>query len=373
MNSEKKGVYIHIPFCRSKCPYCDFYSVVRSKDEELFDLYEKTLLREIAAQGSFSADTVYFGGGTPSEFSPERIDRILTALSPKLEKDCEITLECNPKTVDTVKLRDYYTVGINRLSVGVQSFDDRELKALGRIHSADDAKRTIDDAFSAGFENVCADLMIATPNQTIDSLRASIDSALSLGVKQISAYILTVEPNTVFGRKGITLPDDDIVAQMYLGLANRLERGGLMQYEISNFAAKGFESRHNLKYWNCEEYYGFGTSAHSFINGVRYCHGRDIDEYIKSNGRIYKATDKSAGGLDEYIMLKLRLCEGLSLEKTAARYKAEKEIDKRLKALYYKAKQFENAGFMRVCKDRVSLTKKGFLVSNSVIAELIDN
>lgn len=373
MNSGKKGVYVHIPFCRSKCPYCDFYSLVNPNDRELFDSYEQTLIREIKSLGEFSANTVYFGGGTPSLFSPERIDRILSALAPNIDSDSEITIECNPKTVSLDSLRGYKSAGVNRLSVGVQSFDKNELAALGRIHSPDDAARAVTDAFCAGFENVSLDLMIATPGQTVQSLKDSIDRAVSLGVKHLSAYILTIEPNTVFGKKGVTLPDDDTVAQMYIGLANRLKANGIEQYEISNFAKKGFESRHNIKYWNCEEYYGIGASAHSFVGSHRYCHERDVAQYISSGGRIYLTTDDAAGKMDEYIMLRLRLLKGLSLNSAYARYKHEneKDVEKKLRLLYNRAKQLESTGFVKVCGDVVALTQTGCLVSNSVIAELL--
>lgn len=313
MMNNMTGVYIHLPFCLSKCPYCDFYSFREGADGVTADAYVNALICEIASEDKFCADTVYFGGGTPSLLGEKRIYKILNALAPSLDGECEITLECNPKTVDFNSLKAYRAAGVNRLSVGAQSFCDGELRALGRLHTASEAVNAVTDAHRAGFDNVSLDLMLATPGQTASSLSQSVRTAVSLGVSHVSAYILTIEKNTRFYKAGVSLPEDDTVAQMYLNTVYGLNAAGIKQYEISNFAAIGFESRHNLKYWRCEEYKGFGASAHSFENGVRRCHSRSAAEYIKTRGRIIKVTDEKAGGFTEYAMLRLRLCEGLDL------------------------------------------------------------
>lgn len=362
MNNKNIGVYIHTPFCRSKCPYCDFYSIPYESD--IADRYVDALINEINSADEFTADTLFFGGGTPSLLGANRLNRILNALSGKLTDNCEITLECNPKTVDFGILKDYYTIGINRLSIGVQSFNDNELKALGRIHSSYDAKNIVSEAQSAGFKNISIDLMIATPEQTLSSLRKSLKTATELSVPHISCYMLTIEPNTPFAKKEFKA-DDMEIAEFYLATVNDLKYHGILQYEISNFAKQGFESKHNLKYWNSEYYLGFGASAHSYYNGKRYCHERDINEYIKSNGSIIRVTDSNPGDFSEYAMLRLRLVEGLSLDFAKDNFGVDTY------KLIEKARPFEKLGLIRITDGVIAFTPKGFLVSNELIAKLV--
>lgn len=363
MMTSSIGVYIHTPFCKSKCPYCDFYSV--AFDDTIADRYVDAVVAEIKSAPSFVADTVYFGGGTPSLLGEKRLGIILDSLSDKLTNDCEITLECNPKTVDLVLLEKYYTIGINRLSIGVQSFHDNELKRLGRIHSSDDAKQIVYEAQKSGFENISIDLMLSTPEQTIASMTNSLNTAISLGVKHISAYMLTLEQGTPLYTENPILPNEDEVAKGYLKAVSMLNNAGLLQYEVSNFAKIGYESRHNLKYWNGDEYLGFGASAHSYFAGVRYCHDRNIEEYITTKGQNRIVTDNKAGSFSEYAMLRLRLTQGLNFDEVKKRYNTD------LTDIIKKAEQFKKAGLLDITDTEISLTPKGFLVSNELISRLV--
>lgn len=356
------GIYIHVPFCGKKCPYCDFYSCSysRKKAEE----YIVAVIKHIENFESADADTIYFGGGTPSLIPEEFIEKILNAVSHKfnLEENPEITLEVNPCTVNKEKLLHYRSMGINRLSIGVQSINNGELLFLGRNHTAEKAKEIICMAYAAGFKNISADLMTGIPGQTIESLYNSIDMLSELPIVHISNYILKIEENTPFNNSRIInqMPDDDTVSDMYLNMVQRLSENGFKQYEISNFSKEGFESRHNLKYWNCEEYIGFGPMAHSFYDGKRYFNAESLDRYIDSP--LEKTiTDNNPGEDDEKIMLGLRLVKGIRLSDFPAR----KDY------IYKKANLLKESGLVCFDGENLSLTPKGFLLSNSVISELI--
>ncbi|MDE6709578.1 MAG: radical SAM family heme chaperone HemW, partial [Oscillospiraceae bacterium] len=241
-----KGLYIHVPFCVRKCRYCDFYSVT---DLSLTEAYTKAVLRNIADIAD-EFDTIYFGGGTPSLLSAEQISEILSAV--KIVPNAEISMECNPNSVTENYLKDIRSIGVNRLSFGVQSFCDTELKMLGRLHTAKEAIAAINSAHAAGFENISADLMLAVSGQTKESLLQSLDVLGTLPLTHVSAYMLKVEENTPLAcdeKLLAEIPDDDMTAEMYLLAVKKLEDMGFEQYEISNFAKKDFECRHNLKYW----------------------------------------------------------------------------------------------------------------------------
>lgn len=279
------GLYLHIPFCEHKCIYCDFYSIApkesRMQDDALVDRYLSALGREIDLRGSdprFRSDfeTVFFGGGTPSLLSPSKIDWILRRLSDRfhIRPDAEITLETNPGTVDRRKLEEFRSAGVNRLSVGIQSFHADELRFLTRIHSAEQARECIRNGFAAGFENVSLDLMFALPGQTIDRWKWTLDQALALGPTHLSCYSLIVEPNTPLFRmvqtKQVSTLDPETDAEMYEFTISYLLDHGYEQYEVSNFARPGFRSRHNSIYWDHGNYLGFGPSAHSFWQNARW-------------------------------------------------------------------------------------------------------
>lgn len=346
-----KGLYIHVPFCVRKCRYCDFYSVT---ELSLADGYVKAVLRNIA-DISDSFDTVYFGGGTPSLLSAEHISQILSAA--ETVPNAEISMECNPNSVNEKYLREIRGAGVNRLSVGVQSFCDAELKMLGRLHTAEEAILAVNSAYTAGFENISADIMLALPGQTRDNLRHSLDILGTLPLTHVSAYMLKVEEGTPLARDEkllAELPDDDATAETYLAAVQRLEAMGFLQYEISNFAKKGFECRHNLKYWRCEEYYGIGPAAHSFVGGERYCCPKSIEDFIFSE--VQKKVRLERGGSEsERAMLSLRLTgEGIAAASMSG-------------SVCKNAELLVQRGLMKKEQDSFRLTPEGCLVSNRII------
>ena len=361
------GLYIHIPFCKSKCPYCDFYSGRADKEE--YESYVNILVEKIKLWGNRTdkeVSTVYFGGGTPSIIGADLLCKILSCIKEnfRISENPEITVEINPdsgKSIDFVKLKE---CGFNRLSIGMQSAISSELKALGRIHSAEEARLTVERAQNAKFENISLDLMMGIPNQSIESLRESISFCVSCNVTHISSYILKIEENTKFYsmKDRLTLPDDDKQAELYLEAVKMLEKLGYKQYEISNFAKTGFESRHNINYWNCGEYIGIGPSAHSFLNGKRFYYNRSISDFEKD----IIIDDGEGGSEEEFIMLSLRLKSGLNFEKYKKKFESPLPY-----ALIKKAESYAKAGFMEIEKDKISFTPKGFLVSNTIISDLI--
>ncbi len=359
------GLYIHIPFCNGKCPYCDFYSV--SPKNETVEKYVDALCRKLDESGRIY-DTVYFGGGTPSLIGSDNIARIMSHINQT--SDCEVTLECNPSDTGAVDSEFDFSIvaksGINRISMGLQSADDAERKMLGRRGECSDVERAIARAKAAGIDNISLDLMLGIPDQTEESLQKSIEFCKKSGAKHVSAYILKIEESTPFHKikDSLHLPDEDTTCDLYLFAVKELEKAGFHQYEISNFSQTGFESLHNLKYWRCEEYLGIGASAHSFVGGKRFYYERSIDGFINGNHPI---DDGFGGDEEEYIMLALRLSEGLIFEN----YK------KRLgnpvpNFIIEKAKEFEKHGLVKVTDKNISMTVDGFLVSNSVICELLD-
>lgn len=345
MNNERSGLYFHIPFCKSKCPYCDFYSV--KFDEASAQQYVQEICDEIKQyQGIF--DTVYFGGGTPSILPPELIGKILDCARAQFEfsDDAEITVECNPSKDLSEDFKKYASYGVNRISVGMQSAVDSERFALGRAAGRNEVERTINYARQSGIENISLDLMLGTPKQTIESLDYSFDFIKSVGVPHVSAYMLKIEEGTKFFqmRDRLVLPDDDTVGEMYLKTVDTLASFGIKQYEISNFAVPGFESRHNTKYWTLTPYLGIGKSAHSFWGGKRFFY--DIE--------WNKIDDGTGGDKEEQIMLGLRLAKG---------------IDKSLVDRDFA--EFVKMGYVADLGERIALTPKGMLVSNTIINYII--
>ncbi len=356
-----KGLYIHIPFCSKKCPYCDFYSVTGI---ELINKYTKAVIRNIRhlSLDINEIDTVYFGGGTPSLLLAKDIESILSVvpLTPK----CEISMECNPESVNFNYFNEVKSAGINRISIGIQSLKDSELKHLGRIHNSNTAVNAAINACKAGFDNISADLMLATPGQTSGSLNESINELIKLPVSHISAYLLKVEPDTPLSNSDILplIPDEDITADMYLNTVEILDNAGFEQYEISNFSKPGYECRHNLKYWNCEEYYGIGPHAHSFVNDIRYSCNMDIQSFINSGYAEYTITEPNAGTFEETAMLKLRLTKtGLDIS----------EFPEQRDMLLEKSQFLNKHGFININGTVLTLTPKGCLISNEVIYRLI--
>ncbi len=361
------GIYIHIPFCKSKCPYCDFYSF--KPDEYQKDSYLKAVLLCLEKMKSLvrcPIDTVYFGGGTPSFFGGEPIAEIIDCIKENYSlTNPEITVECNPSSVSENLAFALVKAGVNRISMGMQSAVDSERSALGRLSDKEDIKNSIDVFKKHGISNLSLDLMLGVPLQTVESLDKSIDFLLSQDIKHISAYMLKIEENTPFFKKqnSLLLPDEDTVCNMYLHTVKRLEENGFNQYEISNFSKEGFESKHNLHYWRTEEYLGIGPSAHSFLNGKRFYFPRDFDSFIKNPTPI---DDGEGGDEEEYIMLALRLKEGLQGEKF-------KKIFNRYPddSIYKKAAALNRPDLILIDGKNISLTANGFLLSNSIISSLL--
>ena len=362
------GLYIHVPFCESKCPYCDFYSV--KCDKELIDRYTKATceaLKRYSQEMSLAFDTIYFGGGTPSLLGNENIEKILKTVNENFSFCAkEVTLEVNPTTASTLDFKRLLSAGVNRLSIGVQSAVDEELKQLGRRHTVRDAERTIKMAQEGGFENISVDLMVAVPSQTKRSLLKSIDFCANQNIQHISAYLLKIEENTPFyvQQTQLALKDDDEQAELYLHLVDELEKHGFKQYEISNFAREGYQGQHNLKYWNAEEYLGIGPSAHSFVNGKRLFYPRSLQDFLSGeNEFIY---DGDGGSVEEYLMLKLRLREGVNNNA----FKERLGFD--IPQVYFeRAKTYQKYGLIEVDEKSFRLTKKGLLMSNALISNIL--
>lgn len=377
--SSPVGLYVHVPFCAKKCPYCDFYSV--SYQRRTAEEYSVAVLEDIRSyQGrGITADTLYFGGGTPSLLPPDSIGAVIAAAKEvfSLPSDAEITMEANPNTLTGERLAAYRAGGINRLSIGLQSADERELEALGRMHTAAQAASAVRMAAGQGIDNLSLDLMIGTPYQTAQSLLRTLEFVAELPVKHISAYLLKVEEGTpYFGSELLRFcADEDTLADLYLLAVERLEAMGFAQYEISNFAQPGFESRHNLKYWRCEEYLGFGPAAHAYFEGWRTCNPSSLERYLEDRGRNPVVTDErpmdgtlpdtAPGSFDERVMLGLRLTEGIGLAGL------EREFPSETVALRKRAEPFLRAGLARLEGERLSLTPRGFLLSNTIIASLL--
>ncbi len=363
------GLYIHVPFCKSKCPYCDFYSVKITN--ELVEGWVSAVLRNIKhygeKYGKIKIDTIYFGGGTPSLVPEKMLNGILKKVD---EVFClenpEISLEANPCSVDLDRLKNLKHAGFNRISFGVQSLNENELKFLGRLHNYKEAVQAIENAALAGFKNISADIMLGVSGQTENSLRKTITDLIELPVSHISAYMLKIEKGTPFDSPQIRLcvPDDDKTAELYLFAVNALDDFGFYQYEISNFAKRDFECRHNLHYWKCEEYIGIGPGAHSFFDGKRFAAKPSLKEFIKMPFQSEEITDSSPGGFEEFSMLGIRLMQGLDLELCEKKYaiNAEKIIKK--------CDMLEKNGLIKVCGKKISLTPRGCLLSNSIIATL---
>ncbi len=380
MKPEKKplGLYIHIPFCKRKCTYCDFYSL--PDGEERMDAYTDALCAHLTEMAPYAAgylaDTVYFGGGTPSYLGEKRLTKIIKTVLKRyhLARDVEITLEANPDTAgDWKMLRGLRKAGFDRISLGMQSASDRELGELGRVHTADQTAAAVAAARKAGFQNLSLDLIYGLPGQTLEQWRGNLAAAVALEPEHLSCYGLKVEEGTpLYDRlEPADLPGDDVQVDMYLHTVEYLARQGYRQYEISNFAKDGFASRHNLKYWTLGEYIGFGPGAHSDLGGVRYAYERDLEVYIRGvrehasmlseNDRI-PPMDRDI----EWLMLGLRTIRGLDPKEFENRFR------RRFRCFLPFLEQCREAGYAVLEAGRWHLTPRGFLVSNQVIGGVLD-
>lgn len=376
------GIYIHIPFCKQKCFYCDFIS--SQGCEEDMELYKEALLKEIeSTEIDEPVDSVFFGGGTPSVYKVEYIEEILKCLVDKydiLMKDCEITIEVNPGTVDYEKLKRYKNAGINRLSIGLQSADNDELKLLGRIHTYEKFLDTFKEARNVGFDNINIDLMSAIPYQTTDLFMNTLKKVVELNPEHISAYSLIIEQGTPFYEKyseeaplSYAIPSEETDRKIYHMTKEFLAQNGYERYEISNYSKRGYECKHNIKYWSRINYYGFGVAAASLVNNLRYTNIADRDKYIeiylKNNDfRCKREIEKIDlnGQMEEYIFLGLRKMQGISLSEF------EKVFGKKLREVYGKIPdRMINEGLCEETDGFFRLTEKGIDVSNMIFVEFM--
>lgn len=375
-NNSKKplGIYLHIPFCIRKCNYCDFCSFPDANGT-LMSAYVDELIRRInefsAQYGRRAVDTVYFGGGTPTLMSAEYFERIFAALKNSFDilENSEITVECNPASIDERGLKALRDIGINRLSIGLQSANDNELNLLGRLHSFDDFCKTFYSARRSGFDNISVDLMYGIPEQTEESFMATLKRVIELSPEHISAYGLKIEEGTAFyrNRESLVLPDEDIEVKLYTLCCDTLTKNGYSRYEISNFAKQDKESRHNLKYWLLDDYVGFGVAAHSRFESERFGNSRDIKAFISGSDIVCERQIISDSVyLTEYVMLRLRLAEGINKKEFFSIAK------KNFKQMYPMVDSYIKGGFMSEWEDGISFTTKGFLVSNTILSQMLD-
>jgi oxygen-independent coproporphyrinogen-3 oxidase len=369
------GVYIHIPFCVGKCAYCDFYSL--AGHEKLMPAYQHALLyhiKEYAPQlDGYLTDTVYFGGGTPSYYGSDRLISIFNALKKygHILLDAEVTAEVNPDSITKADLIRMHRAGFNRLSIGVQSANDALLKSLGRRHNFAAAEEAVKNAREAGFKNINIDLIFGLPSQSRDEWADTLNKAAALKTEHISCYGLKIEEGSqlYIYKDSPFMPDDDTQADMYLYAVETLI--GFKQYEISNFARRGYESRHNMKYWLGDEYLGFGAASHSYIGGVRYNYISDLEKYSENVLAGKNIVDLSEEITDfekasEYLMLRLRTTKGISEEEYTDIYPCS--MDKTVELL----RHYEAQGWAVLSDGRWSFTPSGFLLSNTLIGEILD-
>ncbi len=372
------GLYVHIPFCRSKCDYCDFYSLAGQDDR--MDDYQHALLQQILDTAPRTkkqvVNSVYIGGGTPTWYGEKRLLELISTLKKRfsLSKDVEFTLEANPDSVDEKMLRRLRRAGVNRLSMGMQSACDRELAAVRRPHTFKQVEQAVKAARAAKIKNLNLDLIYGLPGQTEESWRASVEAALALEPEHLSCYGLTVEEGTPLARRvaeGEVLPSDDEQAERYLWTVERLAQAGLEQYEVSNFSRTGYQSRHNLKYWMGRPYVGLGAAAHSDFGGCRYSFVRDLDGYIRGvlgDSKLLDDMDevprRERGS--EYLMLRLRTTHGVE------EWEYRREYYMNFDPLAAKLSEYEQKGWAARTGRRWHFTPEGFLLSNRLIGELLE-
>lgn len=373
------SLYIHIPFCIKKCLYCDFPSY--GGCESIFDDYVNSLINEIReTKESFSdynIKSIFLGGGTPSILPPKLTGKIMDTVFNcfNIDNNCEITTEANPKTVDEFKLREYKAMDINRISFGVQAWQNNILKSLGRIHTIDDFIKNIAQARDIGFKNINADIMFALPNQNLYDWEETLEKIIKLNPTHISAYSLIIEDNTVFGKMydqgGLKPCDEELDRKMYYMAKEMLNDKGYNQYEISNFAKEGFECYHNKVYWRCDEYIGYGLGSHSYFNGKRFNNTYDIEKYIGSKGK-YSVIKENIEKLKiedmyaEFMFMGLRMTKGIEKQRFFERF------NKSVFDVYgNEIKHLKELNLINETDTNIMLTEKGIDVSNTVFEKFI--
>ena len=382
------GIYVHIPFCIRKCYYCDFVSF--TNQEENIEKYIEAVIKEIESYEleEYNVTTIYIGGGTPSSIESRYIEKILHKIKEKIINnetkfnDIEITIEINPGTIDRKKLQDYEKMGINRLSIGLQSTNNEILKNIGRIHTYEEFLEGYILARSIGFDNINVDLMIGLPNQTIEKIKDSVEKVINLEPEHISVYSLIVEEGTkienLLNVNKITLPEEELERNMYWYVKNKLELNGYIHYEISNFAKENKQSKHNVNCWEQKEYIGIGTAAYSYLNNIRYGNTSNIQKYIetqdfkskkeveKNKIRIIDEVQTLEDKKKEYMLLSLRKIEGVSIKKFKEKY-VENPI-----FLYRKQlEKLVNENLLTIDGDNIKLTNKGLDLANLVWEEFV--
>ena len=362
------GIYIHIPFCVRKCLYCDFASYIRT--QEVQKLYIDRLIKEIeACSVSETVDTVFIGGGTPSVLSFGEIGRLMDAIRHKFPmiKNAECSIEVNPGTVDSEKLQSYREFGLNRLSIGLQSCDNKQLKTLGRIHTYEDFEETFMAAREVGFDNLNVDLMSAIPGQSVSSYLDSLQKVLQFAPEHISAYSLIVEEGTPFSEMELDLPDEESERQMYYDTKRILSEAGYTRYEISNYAKEGFACKHNIGYWTGKEYLGFGVAAASFYQGMRIRNHVSLEEYLANGPTLEeKVMLTKEDCMSEFFYVGLRMMKGVS----------ECEFEKRFgepfgERFAASIQKHMNLGLLAKENGYLFLTEKGIDVSNYVLCDFV--
>ena len=375
----KAGIYIHIPFCKSRCSYCDFATDV-FKNNETVERYVNALCREISdfrfqiPDSATQIETIYFGGGTPSLLSPKQLEKILNESYKKfsVESEIELTMEMNPATMTLDTVREYRSSGVNRASFGAQTFDDAELKRLGRKHTANDVRETIELLRNAGFTNVSFDLIAGLPRQTLKDWERNLDEALKLKPEHLSLYLLEIHEGTPLAEqirsKRQPLPDEDLAAEMYELMLEKTVAKGYEQYEISNFSMPDFESKHNSKYWLCEPVFAFGVSAHSFDGKSRYANERNTAKYISliENNESPIVFNEEIDLVSEFVFLGLRMMRGVNL------IEFKKRFGVNLLSKYAEDLEHLNSlGLIYFDENILRLTSKGALYSNEVFAVFV--
>ena len=379
---QKLGLYIHIPFCKSKCNYCDFYSCTKI---DRINKYIDSLVKQISIDAplyqNYEFDTIFVGGGTPSLLEPDCFKKLTAAIKSNLNltQDVEFSLEANPGTLTREKLLSYKKCGVNRLSIGLQSTFDEELKSLGRIHSYDEFVKNFNLARQCGFDNISVDVMYSLPGQKTEAIITTLERVCSLNPEHISSYCLKIEEKTPFGKikDTLLLPNEDEEYEMYILMCEYLKKNGYRQYEISNFAKIGYESKHNLKYWQSEEYIGIGPSAHSFFNGERYYYHDDLDIYVGALSKEktpekasefdlqHKHSSPKISKEDEYVMLKMRLSDGVNVDEFKSRF------DKDFIAVYPEIEKYTKSGHIEFLNNSYKFTPQGFFVSNYILTDIL--
>lgn len=369
------ALYLHVPFCAAKCAYCDFASFPNRLDacEAYLCAVEEELASWRGDLRGCEAHTVFLGGGTPSLMSADWLERLMSAVrgSVRVHPDAEITMEANPGTLSEDKLRRVRTAGVNRLSIGAQSFNDALLKAIGRIHTAEQTVQAVRMARRAGFDNVSLDLMYGLPGQTAKDWLRTLDAAIALSPEHISAYSLIVEEGTPLERRvrrGETqTPDEDDVIEMQRAGINRLERAGYARYEISNYARPGRECRHNVVYWRRGDYLGVGCAAHSLMDGVRFANPQSLDDYLAGQRGLDRCRLSRSDEMEETLMLSTRMTQGLNLEAWRAQF-GEDFLAPREDRL----NRLRRAGLVDLRDGYLSLTQRGLEVQDAVVLDLLD-